>query len=117
MLWVKEGPRRGKFYPIRHGTKIGRRDGNLILDHHLVSGSHAKFTMEDGNFFIWDLGSTNGTFVNGRRIRKAILLEENDVIKIGDTFFVVKLLESKPKRKTSRVNQEKAGTKSKKAGA
>lgn len=117
MLWVKEGPRRGKFYPIRQGTVIGRKEGNLILDDPKVSGSHAKFTMEKDDFFIWDFGSANGTYVNGKRIREATLLEENDVVKIGDTFFVVKLLVSKPKRKTSRVNERKSDTKSKKARA
>jgi hypothetical protein len=93
MLWVKEGPRRGKFYPIRHGAVIGRNEGNLILDDPKVSGSHAKFTMEKNDFFVWDLGSANGTYVNGKRIREATLLYENDHIKIGDTIFVVKLLE------------------------
>ena len=113
MLWVKEGPRRGKFYPIRHGTVIGRKEGGLILDDPKVSSSHAKFTMEKDDFFIWDFGSANGTYVNGKRIREATLLEENDLVKIGDTFFVVKLLESKPKRKAGRVTEGKLATKSK----
>lgn len=107
MLWVKEGPRRGKFYPIRHGTVMGRKEGNLILDDPKVSGSHAKFTMEKDDFFIWDFGSANGTYVNGKKIREATLLEENDLVKIGDTFFVVKLLESRPKRKASRKSEDK----------
>ena len=100
MLWVKEGPRRGKFYPIHHGTVIGRKEGDLILDDPKVSGSHAKFTMEDDDFYIWDFGSANGTAVNGKKIRKATLLEENDLIKIGETVFVIKLLDAKPKRRT-----------------
>jgi pSer/pThr/pTyr-binding forkhead associated (FHA) protein len=114
MLWVTEGPRRGKFYPIRHGTLIGRKEGSLILDDPKVSGTHAKFTMEKDDLFIWDFGSANGTYVNGKKIREATLLEENDVVKIGDTFFVVKLLESKPKRRTNRMSEGKksAGSKS-----
>ena len=99
MLWVKEGPRRGRFYPIHHGTVIGRREGDLLLDDPKVSASHAKFTMEGEQFFLWDFGSSNGTYVNGKRIRRAVPVEENDIIKIGQTVFVVKLLESKPKRK------------------
>jgi pSer/pThr/pTyr-binding forkhead associated (FHA) protein len=113
MLWVTEGPRRGKFYPIRHGTKIGRREGNLILDDPKVSGLHAKFTMEGEDFYIWDFGSANGTYVNGKKIREAVLLEENDLVKIGDSIFVVKLLVSKPKRKQSRVPEVKKTVKPK----
>ena len=107
MLWVKVGPRRGRFYPMKHGTLIGRKDGDLILDDPKVSASHAKFTMEEDDFYIWDLGSGNGTFVNDTKIRSATRLEENDLIKIGETVFVVKLLEPKPKKKASRSKSKK----------
>lgn len=104
MLWVKEGKRIGKFYPLRDGTVVGRKynkEGDLILDEPKVSSMHAKFKMEDGLFVVWDLGSTNGTYVNGHKIREATILEENDLVQIGDTVFVVKLLISKPPRKSS----------------
>jgi len=116
ILWVKEGLHRGRYYPIRHGTVIGRKEGDLILDDQKVSSSHAKFTMEDDQFTIWDFGSSNGTYVNGKKIREATLLEENDLIKIGDTIFVLKLLESKPKRKaSSRAQNSKRASGTKKA--
>jgi len=99
VLWVKEGRRRGRTYPIKHGTVVGRKEGNLLLDDPKVSSMHAKFNMEGDNFVVWDFGSVNGTFVNGRRIREATVLEENDMVKIGETVFVVKLLEPKQKRK------------------
>lgn len=112
MIWVKEGSRRGRFYPVHHGLVVGRKEGGLILDDPKVSSAHAKFTMEDDQFFVWDFGSSNGTYVNGKKIRKATLLEENDLIKIGDTVFVVKLLESDIKRKPptrTRRNTQKGG--------
>jgi hypothetical protein len=102
LLWVKEGARRGKYYPIKHGTVIGRKDGSLILDDPKVSGRHAKFTIENDEFVIWDLGTSNGTMVNGKKIRQATVLSENDLVKIGDSVFVIKLLESKPKRKAGK---------------
>ena len=108
MLWIKEGPRRGKFYPIRRPTVIGRKEGGLILDDPKVSSTHAKLAMEEGEFVIWDFGSSNGTYVNGKKIRKATVLEENDVIKIGDTSFVLKLLDAKPKSKATRSTGSKA---------
>jgi hypothetical protein len=116
MLWVKEGPRRGRFYPIMHGTVIGRKDGDLILDDPKVSGMHAKFTLEGGGFVVWDFGSANGTYVNGKKIREATPLYENDLIKIGNTVFVVKLLEPKPRSRASSRTQ-KTSTKGTKARA
>jgi hypothetical protein len=48
--------------------------------------------------------------VNGKKIRQATVLSENDLVKIGDSVFVIKLLESKPKRKAGKSPSE-AGTK------
>jgi len=94
LLWVREGNRRGKIYQIKDGTTVGRREGDVILDDPKVSNPHAKFRIENDGFVIWDLASKNGTFVNGERIRAATPLNENDTIKIGDTVFVLKLLEA-----------------------
>lgn len=92
ILWVKEGQRRGKIYQIDHGAIVARTQGDLALDDPKVSNPHAKFTVEDDHLVLWDFGSRNGTFVNGERIRAATELNENDVIKMGDTVFVLKLL-------------------------
>jgi hypothetical protein len=92
ILWVKEGIRRGKVCQIDHGAVVARVKGDLILDDPKVSNPHAKFTVEEDHLVLWDFGSRNGTFVNGERIRAATVLKENDVIKMGDTVFVLKLL-------------------------
>jgi hypothetical protein len=91
-LIVKDGMRRGQVHRIHNGATIGREGTNIILKDPKVSRPHAKFTAEDEQFVIWDFGSGNGTYVNGERIREATPLEENDVIKIGDTTLVVKTL-------------------------
>ena len=96
ILWVKEGHRRGHIYKIKENSTVGRKDGDLILDDPKVSGMHAKFTYENDHFVIWDFGSANGTYVNAKRIRQATPLLENDLVKIGDTVFVVKLLDVNP---------------------
>jgi hypothetical protein len=93
ILWVKDGNRRGHIYKIKDSTVIGRHEGDLILDDPKVSNPHAKFTVEEGQFTVWDFGSRNGTFVNGERIRAATLLKENDTIKMGDSTFILKVLE------------------------
>jgi len=92
-LIVKDGARRGKIYSIRNGTTIGRKEADVLIKDSKISRVHAKFTVEEGHFVVWDFGTPNGTFVNGTRIREATPLNENDVIKIGDTSLVLKTLE------------------------
>ncbi|MBI5953350.1 MAG: FHA domain-containing protein [Chloroflexi bacterium] len=111
MLWVKEGRRRGKTYNVYNGMIVGRKGSGLVLDERNVSSIHAKFKMEGDNFVVWDLGSSNGTYVNGKKIREATILDENDLVKIGDTVFVVKLLTPRPKRKVAAPKSKKPVTK------
>ncbi len=92
-LIVKEGMRRGQVHRIGHGTTLGRGDSDILIRDEKVSRLHAKFTVEDEQFFVWDFGSENDTLVNGERIREATALQENDTIKIGNTTFVLKTLE------------------------
>lgn len=125
MLWVNEGSRRGHWYPVYNNTTIGRKKAEIILDDERVSGTHAKITLEKNAYSIWDFGSSNGTFVNGKRIREATILQENDKIKIGDTVFLMKILNAKKKAKpASKASAAKkstvvksAASKSKKATA
>lgn len=63
---------------------IGRRPGSeILLDNMAVSGSHASIFTIGEDSFVQDLNSTNGTFVNNKRISKHHL-EHNDVITIGN---------------------------------
>jgi len=63
--------------------RIGRDESNdMHLEHPLVSRDHAKVLFEDGCYKIIDTGSTNGTYVNGKRVRE-ILLHEQDIVQIG----------------------------------
>lgn len=101
ILWVSRGNRRGQIYNIKNGTVVGRKKGSLLLDDLKISDTHAKFTVEDGEFYLWDFGSTNGTYVNGERIRGATMLHEGDEIKMGDLHFVLKVLQD-PERKAPR---------------
>lgn len=92
-LVVKEGMRRGQVHRIHHGATVGRDQAKIIVRDPKVSRLHAKFTIEDDQFVVWDFGSENGTFVNGEQIREATPLKENDVIRMGDTVFVLKTLQ------------------------
>jgi hypothetical protein len=96
MLWVKEGIRRGKVYRIANGTKIGRKESetvDLAIDDPKISNPHAKFSVRENKFYLVDFDSKNGTFVNGQKIEAVTPLNENDIIKIGSTVFVLKTLD------------------------
>lgn len=64
---------------------IGRVQGNdVILPKGNVSKRHARIVLKDGKFIIVDLKSTNGTYVNGRKITSPLVVKANDKIYIGD---------------------------------
>src|SRR4029434_954777 len=67
---------------------IGRVQGNdIVLPKGNVSKRHARIVLKDGKFIIVDLKSTNGTYVNGRKITSPLVVKDSDKIYIGD--FVV----------------------------
>lgn len=64
-------------------TTLGRRPYNdIVVDNLAISGEHAVLHMIGGDVYLEDLNSTNGTYVNGRAIKKQAL-EQNDVIEVG----------------------------------
>src|ERR1700739_2347488 len=64
-------------------TTIGRRSHNdLVIDNLAVSGEHAVMIMSGNDVYLEDLGSTNGTTVNGQPIKKH-LLQHADTVQIG----------------------------------
>jgi ABC transport system ATP-binding/permease protein len=71
--------------PLDHGLTVGRQamPGQVVLDHPNVSRRHAAFEVVGGNIVLRDLGGTNGTYVNGARLRGARSLVSGDRIDIG----------------------------------
>jgi pSer/pThr/pTyr-binding forkhead associated (FHA) protein len=77
------------FHVTKAETIIGRReDCDLRIAVSDVSRKHSKLTLDDGTLKIEDLGSSNGTFVNGTRVNAA-MLKAGDVVQIGPVTFVV----------------------------
>jgi len=90
-LVIGSGHRAGRDYRLASQTTIGR-DGlkcDFVLDDVSVSGEHSRIKQEKGQFVLYDLGSTNGTFLNDQRIQRAAL-EDGDEIRIGSTRLVFK---------------------------
>ncbi|MBC7715622.1 MAG: FHA domain-containing protein [Pseudorhodobacter sp.] len=64
-------------------TTLGRRPYNdIVIDNLAVSGEHAVLQMVGADVFIEDLNSTNGTYINGKAVKKQ-LLAHNDTVEIG----------------------------------
>ncbi|MBT5230687.1 MAG: FHA domain-containing protein, partial [Methylococcales bacterium] len=66
-------------------TGIGRNIGSQVcLQHSKVSGTHAQVVKEKGAFWLEDLGSTNGTYVSGKKITSQYRLHHGDEVAIGE---------------------------------
>ena len=84
-LVVQTGDQRHTF----HSEFTVGRQGNLPISDDFASGHHARFRVAHGLWFIEDLSSTNGTWLNGRRFYAPQRLKKGDKIKIGRTVILV----------------------------
>jgi pSer/pThr/pTyr-binding forkhead associated (FHA) protein len=77
---------KGKSFELKDEMLIGRAERcHLVLDDTYVSQMHARIFARDGTFMVEDLGSTNGTYLNRRRITSPAELRRGDQVKIGKT--------------------------------
>jgi hypothetical protein len=84
-LLVQAGDQRHTF----HAEFVAGRQGALAVGDEFASNQHARFQMAHGLWYVKDLGSTNGTWLNGRRIHAPQRLKKGDKIKIGHTVVTV----------------------------
>jgi FHA domain len=81
-------PDEGKAFPFRvqGATTIGRAaECELRLDDTYVSQQHARIFDRGGNWYVEDLGSTNGTFVNEQKLVAPAMLTPGDTVRVGTT--------------------------------
>jgi hypothetical protein len=84
---VQHGPRelRGVRMTVSGPIVVGRAPGaDIVIAASYVSGRHARFSLLGESLIVEDLGSTNGTMVNGAPIHAAEQLEDGDIVSIGD---------------------------------
>jgi diguanylate cyclase (GGDEF)-like protein len=88
-LILLAGDEAGKMIRVEEEVSIGRSPkASLRLTGDGVSRLHARFFRTGGVTYVEDLGSTNGTFVNGTRVRSAVALSDGDKIQIGASFLL-----------------------------
>jgi pSer/pThr/pTyr-binding forkhead associated (FHA) protein len=86
ILEIVEGPGAGRQVPVDTRLEIGRSDtATLVLDDPLVSRHHAIVEPVAGGLIVEDLGSLNGTFVNGNQIYGATRVHPDDHVLVGVT--------------------------------
>jgi len=85
-LIVEKGPNPGDSFHLRQSVlTIGRSPVNLLqINHKSVSRRHAQLRLTGDNYTVTDLKSSNGTFVNGKRLTEPVVLTHNDMLQLGE---------------------------------
>jgi hypothetical protein len=91
VILVQQKPVEGREEAVEDGTTLGREGCDVNLPDPEVSRRHAAIrAAAGGSFAIEDLGSSNGTFVNGERVTGVTALRDGDSIRLGNTLWSVR---------------------------
>lgn len=84
LVVVEPKDRKGHAYELAEEQTVGRAAGcQITLDDTYVSQLHARVFNKDGQWFVEDLGSTNGTYLNTKRVSSPLAVKRGDQVKIG----------------------------------
>ena len=83
---MNSGPNPGKEFPLEKGEVFIGRDltNDLVINDAEVSRRHARLVAQAGGYILEDLGSTNGTFVNGQRLMGPYILRSGETVTLGE---------------------------------
>jgi hypothetical protein len=77
---------RGRTYPLTDEITVGRAAGcQVTIEDTYASQLHARVFLRDGTVYVEDLGSTNGTYLNRRKVTGPMVLQRGDKLQIGNT--------------------------------
>lgn len=85
-LVMRTGPTTGKTYTLEASeVTVGRDPSNdIVINDAEVSRKHARLLFQEGSYVLEDLGSTNGTYINGQRLMGPYQLRHGDLILLGE---------------------------------
>lgn len=83
---MRSGPTPGVTFPLEGDQLfIGRDSSNAVpINDAEISRKHSRLSYQGGKYVLEDLGSTNGTFVNGQRLAGPVVLKAGDVVSLGE---------------------------------
>lgn len=91
LVVVRSESQAGLKVAVKDAVVLGRdAQADVLIEDPYVSDMHVRLVAKDGRLTLHDLGSTNGTYVNGRRITTAIALDRGDAVQLGKTILEVR---------------------------
>jgi pSer/pThr/pTyr-binding forkhead associated (FHA) protein len=90
-LVVENGPLAGQRLEVEAELTIGRDGADVVIDDVKLSRRHAVFRVVDGGLEVEDLGSTNGTFIDGQRIDARTPIKNGSHVQLGGSSFVAEI--------------------------
>jgi len=88
---VRSDDQAGKRFPVRDVVVVGRSaKADVMIEDPYASEFHFRMSAQNGGITLQDLGSTNGTYVNGRRVTMPTPLNKGDAVQIGKTIMEVR---------------------------
>ena len=91
IVFVRSETQSGLDFEVRDVVVLGRSEqADVFLDDSYASEFHLRYSAIEGDLVLQDLGSTNGTYVNGRRIASPVSLNKGDAVQVGKTVMEVR---------------------------
>jgi predicted component of type VI protein secretion system len=83
---MRSGPTPGVTFPLEGDQLVIGRDASngIAINDAEISRKHSRLTFQGGKYVLEDLGSTNGTFINGQRLAGQVVLKPGDVVSLGE---------------------------------
>jgi hypothetical protein len=91
VLFVRSESQQGQEFEVKDVIVMGRsEETDVVLDDPYASEFHLRLVAQESGMMLHDLGSTNGTYVNGRRVSAPTELKRGDTIQVGKTVMEIK---------------------------
>lgn len=91
VVMVRSDTQAGLDFTVQDAVVLGRSsEADIVLDDPYASEFHLRLTAKEGRLILTDLGSTNGTYVNGRRATTPVDLSRGDAVQVGKTVMEVR---------------------------